>query len=369
MTRAAVVLCALLTAAPVPAPPPGVPGVAAQDASSSDDVDPLRTLQVQKAVEAAHAYLAERQNPDGSFSVHRGREASLAPVAVTGLTALSFMAAGNMPQEGRYGRYGRRVKRAIDWLVERSVQGGSRDGYFEFGADTVSRMHGHGYALLALTQAVGMYGENDEQRARLSDAIQRGVGLIERTQGLQGGWWYEPERLPAHEGSITVCMIQALRAARDAGFAVDSGTIDRATKYMADSQEASTGRFRYALKDERTSWALTAAALATLNALGDYSSGVLQNGYDALRRDDPYLGPMSQEAFLQYGAFYAAQAYFTHSDRRLFEGWWPRFVAVELDEQQPDGSWTNGTYGQVYATAITSLTLQVPFGGLPMFQR
>lgn len=364
MMRRLLVLCALLSTAPAP-----VGARIADDEPVVRDQDVLRAAPVLDAVARAHEYLAERQNPDGSFSVHRGREASLAPVAVTGLAALSFMAGGHLPQEGRYGRHGRRVKRAIDWLVERSVIGGPRDGYFEFGADTVSRMHGQGYALLALTQAVGMYGENDQQRARLTDAIQRGVGLVERTQGLQGGWWYEPERLPAHEGSITVCMIQALRAARDAGFAVDSGVIDRATRYMSDSQDKSTGRFRYALKDERTSWALTAAALSTLNALGDYSSDVLRNGHDALRRDDPFLGALSHEGFIEYGAFYAAQAYWTHEDRRTFESWWPRFVAVQFDDQQSDGSWLHGTYGQVYATAIVSLTLQVPFGGIPLFQR
>ena len=71
----------------------------------------------------------------------------------------------------------------------------------------------------------------------------------------------------------------------------------------------------------------------------------------------------------RYGALYAAQSYWSHQDPRRFNSWWPRFAGTQLEEQLPDGSWQNGNYGQVYATAMVSLALQVPFGGLPMFQR
>ena len=75
------------------------------------------------------------------------------------------------------------------------------------------------------------------------------------------------------------------------------------------------------------------------------------------------------ESFQWYGSFYAAQSYWAHRDRRMFRQWWPAFVAYCADDQWSDGSFHHGDYGQVYATAMVSLTLQVPFGYLPLFQR
>ena len=117
------------------------------------------------------------------------------------------------------GSVGRALSRAIDWLIDHCGD----DGYFYYERDEISRMHGQGYALLALTQAYGMYVTDAVQHRRLHDAIVRGVTLIESAQGTLGGWYYEPRKMDAHEGSITVCMLQALRAAKDTGFAVDGG--------------------------------------------------------------------------------------------------------------------------------------------------
>ena len=114
---------------------------------------------------------------------------------------------------------------------------------------------------------------------------------------------------------------------------------------------------------------MTAAALATLNAMGDYGSQELKLGFDALQRSDPFTAGVGYEAFQDYGALYAAQAYWQYQDQQPFARWWPAFVATCAERQRPDGDFFNGDYGNVYATAIVSLTLQVPFGYLPMFQR
>jgi hypothetical protein len=281
---------------------------------------------------------------------------------VTAISALSFMAAGHLPDRGRYGTA---VRRAVGWLVDHC----NDEGFFTTDADSISRMHGQGYALLALTQAYGMDTEDSDQRRRMHDAIERAVKLIERAQGETGGWFYEPRRMAVHEGSITVCLLQALRAAHDIGFAVDSGVIEHARRYMAKSQDERTGKFRYAINDPKTSWALTAAALSTLNAMGNYGGTELQLGFDALQRSDPFTAGVGYEAFQDYGSLYAAQAYWQFHDQRPFERWWPAFVAACADRQRPDGEFFNGDYGNVYATAVVSLTLQVPFGYLPIFQR
>ena len=326
--------------------------------------DPLRLAAVQSMVARSHRFLVAQQEADGSFSIVRNQASMSAPVAVTALTALSFMAAGHMPDPER-GLYGRSTARAVNWLVDRC----NADGYFHSDRDEISRMHGQGYALLALTQAYGMDTSDKRRHERLRAAIQRGIGLIERCQGELGGWYYDPRVMDMHEGSITVCMVQALRAARDAGFAVSGEVIEKAQFYLWLSQNPETGRFRYARQDQRETWALTAAALSTLNALGDYGSERLELGFDALMRDDPFLGSGNYEAFLQYGSLYAAQAYWHHRDARTFHRWWEGYLSQCVDQQRADGSFRNGEYGAVFATAITSLTLQVPLGYLPLFQK
>jgi len=338
-------------------------------AAQSAPADRLHAAEVTAMVSAGHRFLIDHQNKDGSFSMVRGMSGNEAPVAVTALAALSLMAAGNLPDRGEHDRS---VKRAIDWLVDHCAGSGDESGYFQDDRDTVSKMHGHGYALLALTQAVGMYGSDDaerEQLARLRGAIERGVSLIERTQGDFGGWWYEPKKVAEHENSITVCMIQSLRAARDVGFHVRSAVINDAIRYVKNSQDTETGKFRYALKDQKTSWALTAAALSTLNALGDYGSAVWRKGFEALQRDDPMTGVGEPEPFQEYGALYAAQAYWQGNDQHAFDRWWTGFVAHCAELQRGDGSFPGGDYGAVYGTAIVTLTLQVPLGFLPIFQR
>ena len=338
--------------------------LAGGDGQSAPADDRLQTARVERLVAAAHAFLVEHQNTDGSFSVMRNDASHAAPVAVTSLAALSLMASGHLPDRGDHAEA---VRRAVDWLVRHRDDA----GFFTTDGDTVSRMHGHGYAVLALTQAYGMQAGDAAHREELRAAIQAGVDLIESCQGDTGGWWYDPRKFESdHEGSVTVCMIQALRAARDVGFAAHKANIDRALEYLKNSQDEETGRFRYKIKDQRMSWALTAAALSTLNSAGDYSSKMLEHGFDALQFYDPFAGtPDNSEFFIDYGALYAAQAYWQHADTKPFTRWWPKFVQESEDRQRADGSFDGGEFGNVFGTAIVSLTLQVPLGYLPIFQR
>jgi hypothetical protein len=153
------------------------------------------------------------------------------------------------------------------------------------------------------------------------------------------------------------------------GFRVDGALDDGAVRYVKASQDTETGKFRYARNDPKTSWALTAAALSTLNALGDYGSEAWRKGFEALQRNDPITGVGEPENFQEYGALYAAQAYWQGDDQRAFERWWSDFVEQSAERQRPDGSFPGGDYGPVYGTAIVTLTLQVPLGYLPIFQR
>jgi len=335
-------------------------------------------------------YLAAQQNEDRSFSVASGEDATRAPLAVTALAALAFMAGGSTMGRGPYSD---QVRSAVEYLLEHQVdrppegEGGALGemeyGYFLVESDSTSKMHGHGFATLAVSQAYGTlgidssYGESAgpkarEDQRRMRKALAAAVRLIERSQSEQGGWNYQPYEND-HEGSMTVLMIQALRAARNVGIDVDKGVIDRAVRYIDKSQRKEDGAFRYHLNHPRVSFALTAAAVATLNAAGTYDSEVIDKGMEYMRRHDPVLNPdqwAADQNFPFYGRLYAAQAYYVYHDQRIWREWHQRAVQnLGNWQNERTGSFQKGQYGQVYATAMSCLVLQLPVQYLPIFQK
>jgi hypothetical protein len=165
-----------------------------------------------------------------------------------------------------------------------------------------------------------------------------------------------------------------MRAARDVGIDVDKRVIDDAVKYVHDSQRASDGGFRYQIAMENVTFALTAAAVATLNATGDYDSGVIDRGIEFMKRNDPVFDPESHllddQKFPWYARLYAAQAYYLHRDRKLWERWFPALIDnLEGRRDSATGAFEDPQYGQVYATASACLMLQIDYQYLPIFQR
>jgi hypothetical protein len=335
-----------------------------QDASAAVDGEARTRAALARALD----WLAAQQSPaeDGAFAAGGGRQN--VPVPVAALAALAFMATGSAPDRGPHGR---QVGLAVDYLLLHAdlVPGSPTHGYIASEGDAQSRMHGHAFATIALAQAWSMSARTTRGK-RLGEALAAAVELMQRSQGLEGAWMYEPRRTIEHENSVTVVIVQALRAARDAGVSVDAEVIARAVAYIRRCQ-LEDGSFRYSLGSGETSVALTAAGLTTLNSAGVYEGPEIDRAIEALwrrlglREDDP-----DQPArFPFYERFYLAQALWQHSDLRLYERW----VALErervLAAQQADGSWHDPQFGSCYATAMNCLFLAIPDGLLPIFQR
>ena len=331
------------------------------------------------AVERALAWLAARQEelPHGGFPP-AGAEKH-APVAATSLAALAFMAVGNTPERGPHGA---RVSAAIEYLLARVDLDPKSPtlGYVSQESDPLSRTHGHGFATLALAEAYAMSPRSALGR-RIERALPLAVGLIERAQGSEGGWEYKPYRVVEHENSVTITLVQALRAARNAGIRVDAKVIGRALEYVHKSQKED-GSFRYSLGSDITTVAITAACVATLNAGGEYTGPAVTQGFDYLLRElearelelerTTELRRGSQAKFPCYERLYVAQALWQHPDPAVFDRWFAAERRWLLRTQNEDGSWTSGPeqeYGRVYATAVNALVLAMPDRLLPIFQR
>ena len=382
MSHAGLYTCALwilIASSPAPAdstgeePKPSQRGTpSSQETPSAPSLIPAEEaseLRSRRALERGLAYLARAQatQHDGTFPRAEGEK--YVPVPVTALAALAFMSAGSQPDRGPFGE---EVALAIDYLTARAdMNAGSKTfGYVASEGDELSRLHGHGFASLALSQAYAISPRTTRGR-RIEEVLRASVRLIEGSQGLEGGWFYEPRRSTEHENSVTVVLVQALRAARNSGIRVDVDVIARAVDYIRRCQ-AEDGSFKYGLDTPKTTVALTAAGIATLNAAGMYEGPEVSRAMEVLwqrlgLRDQRLRGSAARFQF--YERFYLAQALWQHPDRRLFESWVIGERERVLGEQRADGSWEDTQFGACYATAMNCLFLSMPEGLLPIFQR
>lgn len=221
------------------------------------------------AISQGLAWLATRQSSrDGSIEVGDAEPGQRAPLAVTSLAALAWMSGGSTLTRGEHQE---NVKRAVEYLLA-STHRSSDDfpGFIEDRGDNISRTHGHGLATLALAQAYTVSPYTPLGK-RIGETLLIAIERIEDSQGAEGGWFYSAGRSIQHEGSVTVAMVQALRAANDVGIRVDPDVVAEAVGYVTRLQvmELPTDRDP-AVEDRRPSgsapgrpWAASSTAWMT----------------------------------------------------------------------------------------------------------
>ncbi len=146
-------------------------------------------------------------------------------------------------------------------------------------------------------------------------------------------------------------------------------------KYLHDSQKRN-GSFKYALHEDRSSAALTAAALCALHGFGEYYTEAVKTGLEYLR--DRYRQPERLQ-WTFYSNYYAAQAFY----RAGGDDWnlWlrkgiPYVLSLQVKRSDATGAWNDHelatspkAHGRAYATAMSCLALSVQDGYLPLVQR
>ncbi|MHC5011665.1 MAG: prenyltransferase/squalene oxidase repeat-containing protein [Planctomycetota bacterium] len=254
-------------------------------------------------------------------------------------------------------------------------------GYFYFPHDNNSKMHGQGYATLALATALGT--STGERHRDLRAVVDKAVACIEQSQTETGGFGYEPVANADHEGSVTVTVAQGLRAARDAGVLVNENVVRKGLHYLKRSQNVSDGSFRYSVYLERSSYALTAAALSSFLLYGRYQDDTdrtIERGMEYMMGRVEHV--LRTGEWYYYGNFYAAWTcwqmdgdewdpasggYWARWHRRVY----PHLIA---GQREGDGSWEEDydrrfDFGPLLPTAFAVLTLAIPDEVLPIFQR
>lgn len=341
-------------------------------------------LKVDAAVESGLRWLIEHQNKKGFWtglvghksgnrymqirSLEEQRRAGTGHMGVTALCGMAFLAGGHLPGRGKYGES---VQKTVDAVLS-CVQ--------ENGLITVagSRMYSHAFATLFLAEVYGM-----SRDPRIKKGLERATHIIVDCQNEHGAWRYNPF---SHEAdlSVTVCQLQALRAARNIGIQVPKSTIDRAVKYVKDSRVTSgyyEGLFYYKIHGrgaygKPAEYAINAAAVTSLISAGIYDKKLFAPALDFLAEEGPKITyEWPHHFYFWYGNYYACQVFF-HCDGVVQEGCFQRYYEQMRDhllaDQEEDGRWSNPQHsgpGDAFGTAVACIILQIPKQYLPIFQR
>lgn len=316
------------------------------DSSAAD----LLTQPTQQAIDRGLAYLASRQNDDGSF----GTSGYSRNVAICGLAGLAFMSSGSTPGRGMYGE---NVERCVKFVLASTQE----SGFISINSAAIhGPMYGHGFATLFLAE---VYGMSPDPAVR--EKLVKAVKLIVDTQNSEGGWRYKPQR---HEAdiSVTICQVMALRAAKNAGIYVPSETIDRCTEYVKRSQNPDGG-FMYMMAGGTSAFPRSAAGVVALYSAGIYEGDEIKKGLEYLMQHTPRSDALSRESHYFYGHYYAVQAMW-HAGGERWQKWYPAIRDALLAHQQDNGSWSDSICPE-YGAAMACLILQMPNNYLPIFQR
>jgi hypothetical protein len=310
----------------------------------------MMTPDTDQAIKKGLAWLGRSQNADGSFGAgtYRGN------IAVTSLAALAFMASGSSPGRGPYGT---QIDKALVYVMDNT----SQSGFIAVSASsTHGPMYSHGFGTLFLAEAYGM-----THRPEIREKLQKAVRLIIDSQNIEGGWRYQPVRNDA-DISVTICQINALRAARNAGLFVPKETVEACILYVKRAQNADGG-FKYMLQGGASAFPRSAAGVVALQSAGEYDAKEVRDGIGYLRQYIREIKLGNRYSHYYYGHYYAAQAMWLRGGAEWAE-WYPAIRDELIKRQMPSGYWSD-TICNEYGTAMALIILQIPNNYLPIFQR
>jgi hypothetical protein len=325
-----------------------------------------------KAVAAARAkgldWLTKNQAADGSW----GKTHS---IAVTSFACLAYLSATDEPFRDERGQA---LAKGLQFLLANQKDG-------QFGRQGHTWIHGQGFGTLALAETYGRSlfckTKPDLDMKKVRAVVAQAVQSIAKNQSTSGGWWYTPGSLQEHEGSTTVCAVQALVSAQNYGIAIDEKVLDRGFEYLKKCQ-SEDGGFNYKLGDGSSMKEGTAADVATLGLMQKFDFPAMIKGYKFLVKLTP--AGISAERFPYYGHFYGCmgmqllgQEY--KDDKAYREGTAAYIAGVQKDLlawQQKDGTWPlkghfagSGLEDVHYSTAFATMTLFVPEARLSIYNR
>lgn len=343
----------------------------------------------ERAVVLGLGWLARHQLPDGSWSLIHTRGAcdgacgnparipgedpfGESRASATGLALLPFLGAGETPDRGRHRRV---VRRGLQALVAMGRPDEENPGLSW--ADS-GRLYAHGICTIALCEAYGLTGDPDLRRP--AQAALEYLAYAQDPAG--GGWRYTPQQ--AGDTSVTGWQVMALKSGQLAELSIPPRVAGRAAAFLDSASGEGGTRYGYLAAEPADGTERAAEPYATTPTLS--AVGLLSRMYLGWTQGDARLdagverlaseGPSADNFYHNY---YAAQAIF-HQTGGVGPVWrqWNDAVREQLIRQQltrghEKGSWWvagphNNRGGRLYATALATMTLEVYYRYLPLYQ-
>lgn len=331
------------------------------------------TIESEQAVDAALAWLAQHQRPDGSWSFnleldpcegrcrHSKLEGSDSPTpstAATGLALLAFLGAGH-PHHDK-GPYQENVRRGIYYL--RAVAAEAQAGYdWQQGS-----MYGHGIAVMALSEALAMTSRGDRRDSDLYDLVARGASFTCVAQHRNGSWGYVPGR--PGDTTVTGWQVLSLIAAKRSRVPLHTNTLRDAKAFVMSTCTDRDYWFGY--KGPPGEPTTTAIGLTLMLYLGE--SPAYTPFYYALT-EMAERGPTLTNIYHDYYATLALH----HSRHRDWDLWNAKLrdhlVATQAQSGHEKGSWHfsdrwGDVGGRLYTTAMCAMTLEIYYRYQPLYE-
>lgn len=346
------------------------PNASAAPVPRSDTGAEFINADTQAAIDRGLAALAQSQDPDGSFA---DRGVGSTP-GITGLAGLALMGAGHQPGRGKFGRS---VSGAVDYVLRLAANGRGflAPGNVLFG-NQPSAMYSHGFASLFLAEVCGMTPDPARQK-KVRAALEQATAYSVAAQNKEGGWRYTSNP-PYADVSVTVAIMMALRAARNAGVFVRKSVVRDGARYVRECQ-LPDGGFSYFIKGHGgfSAFARTAAAVVGLYSASipedeEANAKAINRGLRYLQQFTPGRQFNQREIPSQhyyYGQYYAALAMWT-AGGDYWRAWFPAIRDELLARARAGGGvWSDQFHGTAYATAMSLIILQLPNNYLPILQK
>jgi hypothetical protein len=343
-----------------------IPRVHAQEGGAKVDAKE-HAQKVAEARDKGISWLTQNQAKDGSWGKSY-------PIATTSFACLAYLSASTEPFDGANGRA---LVKGLEFLMANQDKG-------MFKLNNNNWIHGQGFGTLALAEAYGrsLFSKvkPDLDLKKVRETVESAVKIIADNQSVSGGWWYTPGSPQQHEGSTTVCAVQALVSAQNFGIPINEKVLDKGFDYLKKCQ-AKDGGFNYQLGDGTSMKEGTAAAVATLGLMQKFDFQVMINGFNFLQKITPAV--ISQERFPYYGHFYGSMGmhllYQEYKGDKQFETKTQSYIRdVQKDLlawQEKEGAWplkghmSAGVETPAYSTAFALIALQVPDSKLSIHNR
>ena len=311
---------------------------------------PDMTPEAEKAIERGLQFLLKSQNADGSWSSDNGDYA----VGGTSLGLMAFMVKGHFPG---FGRYGKQLDRAKDYLLKRSKDSPS-------GAMGV-KMYEIGLFTIAMSELWGMT-KDPKDNQEIQVALERTVQIILRSQNPLGGWRYAPRPDAGQDTSVTAMVFVSLASAREAGVLIPGETIDRVTNYLRDQVwDEKTGGFGYQGKGYTI--ACTAGGVYAAQLAGNRDTEWVNAALNSLQ-NNPNVFSRKENGHYYYSHYYAMQAMVQAGDEH-YAKWYPRIRDSLVQLQRPNGSWQEKEGDYPHKTPMSIIILGTPHRYIPVYQR